>query len=351
MREIGSEFSLPQNLIPMCAEGESSGDPLYNSAYHFATGRAALYAILQKIKAQKKVKKAYLPNYCCYSMVLPFIDSGIEVSYYKTEFKNGSVEYKIDCNADFDLFLSVSYFGFEASNQDKIVADLKSRGKTVVEDITHRLLNGKKTCADYYFASLRKWFPLLSGGVAFAEDIQPPQAKLSAEYINLRQSAMEKKSEYLITGEQDANLKAEFLAEFSAANKILCADYKDRAIDNTSLKILNSIDKTQIAEKRYQNAKTLYKRLNGRVEFMFSLSQTDVPLFVPIVLNNKLERDALRSALTKNGIYCPVHWPNEIGSDNPIFDRELSLIIDQRYEERDMHRIADIVEKSVNENV
>lgn len=344
MREIGSEFSLPQNLIPNLQAG-SVNDPLYSNAFFFSTGRAALYAILQKIKAQRQVKKACLPNYCCFSMVLPFIDSGIEVLYYDVEFKNGSVEYKIDYNADFDLFLSVSYFGFEVSNQDKIVEELKKQGKTVIEDITHRLLNGKKSYADYHFASLRKWFPLLSGGAAFAEGVQSGKIPLSDEYLKLRQSAMEKKEEYLLTGEQNADLKTEFLAEFSAANKILCANYKDCAIDNLSLKILNGIDKTKIAKQRHQNAKTLYKRLNGKVEFMFKLEKNDVPLFVPIVLKDKLERNALRATLTQNGIYCPVHWPNEIKSNNPIFDKELSIIIDQRYKEQDMHRIADILEE------
>lgn len=333
--EIGSEFELSCDFLEQNTENLFSNTP----AAYFATGRAAIFAALADIKKQGKVKTAYLPDYCCYSCVEPFLKSGIKVLYYKVAFKEKKVTYEIDYSADFDIFYSISYFGFEISNQDKIVNTLKQKGKIVIEDITHRLLSQNKSNADYFIGSLRKWAPMLSGGILIKNGgkISGGEKKLCDEYLTLRACAMKQKAEYLSGKSKDKN---EFLQNFSRANKMLTTDWENRAIDEESIKIIEKTNFKKIAEKRSENAKIIY---TANVQFLFDLKECDVPLFVPIVFENKEKRDAVRRILCNNDIYCPVHWPNEIESENEIFDRVLSIVIDQRYDNNDMQRIVGIL--------
>ena len=70
------------------------------------------------------------------------------------------------------------------------------------------------------------------------------------------------------------------------------------------------------------------------------IGKNDCPLFVPILYKN---RNELREYLIKKEIYCPIHWPkpfkeNEIS--NLLYEKEISLVCDQRYTADDMKRIV-----------
>ena len=59
---------------------------------------------------------------------------------------------------------------------------------------------------------------------------------------------------------------------------------------------------------------------------------------VPIILKN---RNNIRKSLMANNIFLPVHWPiNNFNASSKLAkalsDNELSLVIDQRYSEKDM---------------
>ena len=70
-------------------------------------------------------------------------------------------------------------------------------------------------------------------------------------------------------------------------------------------------------------------------------------MFVPIIVEN---RDKLRKYLIDKKIYCPVHWPlsnyHKIKvNDQEIYQNELSLICDQRYNLDDMKYIVDVIKE------
>ena len=64
-------------------------------------------------------------------------------------------------------------------------------------------------------------------------------------------------------------------------------------------------------------------------------------MFVPILVDPHI-RDDLRSYLINRQIYCPVHWPKSSyhGMCNELYDMELSLVCDQRYNFADMDRMV-----------
>jgi hypothetical protein len=69
-----------------------------------------------------------------------------------------------------------------------------------------------------------------------------------------------------------------------------------------------------------------------------------VPLFVPIYLEN---RNDVRKRMSQQEIYCPIHWPLEnmpVKKGKEMAEHELSLIVDQRYGEKEMKHILDCIQ-------
>lgn len=317
-REIGSEF----HRVPF-EEGQGLIFPRHGSLVF--SGRTAIERVLHQLH---NVRSALLPSYCCDSMLVPFRDSGIEIKFYKVEWNEGL---KVEINGSADVLLWCNYFGFK-----NVMPEFDG---IIIEDITHSLLSDMPSHpqSDYLVASLRKWGPVNCGGYCSldVEVAAPPD-----EFVRLKSAAMELKAEYLEDLEQKK--KPQFLSMFSESNCWLAKHYSGLSIDPWSKKFISYVDAEKHREKRRNNAKVLYKGLSGKVQFMFSEQDMDCPLFTPILLPN---RDEVRAHLTKNDIYCPVHWPKPEGCESNIYDLELSLICDQRYGIEEMKRIVSTIQE------
>ena len=111
-------------------------------------------------------------------------------------------------------------------------------------------------------------------------------------------------------------------------------------------------DLREIAVARRENAAYLINELKKIPEIQVwrdSLGESAIPLFVPIIVDPDVRGD-LRRTLTEANIYCPIHWPvsplhNEIGG---LYDTELSLVCDQRYDIADMERMIGIIKRYFN---
>ena len=160
------------------------------------------------------------------------------------------------------------------------------------------------------------------------------EEKTNDEMIKYKQNAMQEKEEF-IKGDTNKD-KSKFLEEYGKSNEILAKDYKGYSIDKESLKILMKIDIDKIILQRRKNAAIIYDRLSKykEIKFLESYSNRDCLLFVPIILDSKI-RDRIRKYLIDRKIYLPIHWVLEERLNN-IFERELSLICDQRYTEEEI---------------
>ena len=77
-------------------------------------------------------------------------------------------------------------------------------------------------------------------------------------------------------------------------------------------------------------------------------------MFIPILVPGH-KRDELRRSLIADNIFCPIHWPVSQyhvldEKTRAIYENELSLVCDQRYNEDDMNRIADAIRLFLKEN-
>lgn len=336
--EIGSEFwKFDGNLIKDNSKFWNFG----KDTKFVLSGRTAIFYVLKNILKHKKIRKVYMPSYSCYSMIQAFKDLEIEVEYYDVYF-NEILKYNIDLENDSDIFFAMNYFGYSDTNMESYIKNFKEKGKIVIEDITHSILSKKRYSeySDFLIASLRKWFPISSGAIAVnmkeVFDLELSENTNEA-LIYLKTSAMENKKNYINKSEKsnliDSNKEKNiFLKEYSESNKILETDYQNYKIDKNSYKILMGIDIEEIIIKRRKNVKLIYEKLSKNIKIKFlvnNFKEDDCLLFVPIILNHK-DRDDLRKFLIENKIYLPIHWPLEEKINN-IFDKELSLICDQRY--------------------
>ena len=131
------------------------------------SGRTAIDYALFLFQKQRKILDVYFPSYCCQSMLQPFLERNIKIHFYSVRFEKGKFIFDIDCNKKCDLFFAMNYFGFAANNMDYYIDNFKRKNVIVIEDSTHSWLSQRKynRNSDFVVASLRKWFPIISGGV------------------------------------------------------------------------------------------------------------------------------------------------------------------------------------------
>lgn len=340
MREIGSEFwsidiDTDKNNIDYLKIAKDNK--------LLMSGRSAIDFVIKDINISNGI--VYMPNYCCESMVEPFISNSYNIEYYDVDIINN--KYIIDMNKECDIFFAMSYFGYNKANMDKYIKNFARKNIIVIEDITHRLLCNNNYCKEstYLVASLRKWFPIITGGIAICVgnkfNISTNSYSVNKELIKKRRLAMDLKRDYLNGLNVD---KERFLKLYSDSNNMF-KKYSSMKIDELSLDILKKIDIDRVKNTRINNTEIIEKMLdNSNIKLLYKLEDGDCPLFVPVLLDN---RDIIRKKLIDNNIYLPIHWPNFNNFNNDIYNLELSLVCDQRYNNNDiieyMDKLIDIV--------
>lgn len=342
--EIGSYFWLNQADIPSDIGHINFLPQISESAFTFS-GRTAIEVALRDAMKNKHIKKAYVPSYCCVSMLQSFLDNDVKYEFYDVSVKNGKIVYGIDKNQDCDLILFMRYFSMKSDDISAVLAEMKSRGVVVVEDITHSLLDDVQSLSvsDYLVASLRKWFAVPTGGwVAKTSGTLSVKPDLDSNHTVVEKlNGMDMKYHYMLRENID---KEEFLKMNSKFDNDLIHVDRMLKLDDTSLRILGGSDVESIKAQRRENAMLLEQLLSDipaiqLPEIDFNVS---TPLFYPIFLNTE-DRNSLRQFLISNGMYCPVHWPEVMGADAGIRQNELSLICDQRYTEKDMKALSECI--------
>lgn len=343
MKEIGSEYWQVDSI-----QNKNNLEFLNigKDKQFLMSGSTAIDYVLHEIKDDLKI--VYMPDYCCESMVKPFLDNNYEIKYYNTDIINN--QYEINLNEKCSIFFAMSYFGYECSNMDEYIQEFKRKNIITIEDITHRLFCKNNYCnnSDYVIASLRKWFPIYTGGIAinmnnaFSVDIN--NYVVDEKLIKIKKNAMLLKRKYI---EGTITDKDDFLEQYEIANNLI-TNYKNKLMDEESINILKLLDIKKIINYRKYNANIIDKILNkNKIHTIYHITDNDCPIFVPIILDN---RDKIKNELIKNKIYCPVHWGNFMNSDNNIYNVELSLICDQRYSTNNIEDYIGKLIKIVKEN-
>lgn len=337
MKEIGSEF------------WDSS--PFSSKKIFLLSGRTALDYIIQDIKKYHIIKTVFLPSYCCHTMIEPFLRHNISVKFYDIYADTEGLRAQVPEIQDGTIFYCMTYFGF--TKIDGIdIKEIRESAEVIIEDQTHSWLTGRSfEGVDYCYVSYRKWagFDAIAMAEKCCDFFDEFPSRQNEKYCSMRRKAMEMKKNFIEYGLGD---KQEYLNLFAEAEELLEKDYVGYAPKADTVAAFYCFDAERVKAIRRRNAEILIESLKDipEIQLMFpAMEDDDAPLFVPILV--PYGRNELRKYLIANSIYCPIHWPlsdlhRGISSRAEIvYDQELSLICDQRYEPKDMLRIADRVKE------
>lgn len=343
--EIGSDFEIDLNAISFKENNIFKYLENYKTLF-FDSGRNALKFLLDKIP----FKSAVLPNYICESVTDCF--SGKEIFFYKIN-ESFCAEIKDLEKIDFenlDIFYLMNYFGSLQSGEIREYLKKKKEKYNflIIEDTTHSIFSSPDTIGDFCVCSLRKWFPVPDGGVLYSKGLINSTgfgelARKESERIN----AMVLKSLYL---KGELNCKETFRKIFLKTEEEFESE-KIKRISDLSEFLLKCFDTDSIKRKRRENYKLLEsiisKYLPPEIE---KSSENIVPFTYITALKN---RDEFKKYLIENKIFCAVHWPvPECIKDEKskeLFEKSISVPIDQRYGKEEIEKAGEIIGGFFNE--
>jgi|LSQX01.2.fsa_nt_gb hypothetical protein len=357
MKEIGSNFwmserSLKDALATATDRDLPAFEPDVDDRVYLSTGRQAIRWVLQDLRDDVKV--ALLPEFTCYSVMQPFVQEGYELHFYPV---NRSLEVRvselnrraIDCGATVCLFHP--YFGFPTVIADEAFCP----DVVVIYDATQSFFSEMSLYhVDYIVASLRKWGALLDGGFAgkvqgvFSNDRALPT---DDAMVSVMCRAFDEKARYMTTGDGD---KATFRADYARALSMLRARDAVFSMAPASLAVYRQMDIETLRTRRQRH----FDRLLAIDWIHVGCPVFDrrpiggVPLYFPLYVE-ETERSAFQAYLAHHAIYAPIIWSKPEAyrgreldpSVERIYECILSIPIDQRYDDKDLERMADVIQR------
>ncbi len=267
-----------------------------------------------------KIKEIYLPYYTC-----PVIWQAVQKEKCKIKFYHINENFYPLVDFPKDAFiLYTNYFGVCAGNVKK----LASIYQNLIIDNAQAFYMPKYGIAS--FNSIRKFFGVSDGAYLYTDKlIDNEMFKMDTSYQ--RFSHLLKRI--------DVNAKFGYDDFLKNDDSFVTEDIK--LMSNLTRTIINSIDLEEARRKRIENFKILENFLKDKNLLPLKLDVDDVPMVYPYLI-----KDAnIRKNLLKNKIYVDTYWspmPEEYYEG--IFQKYLiPLPIDQRYEEKHMNRILEII--------
>lgn len=192
--ELGSEFEVDISSLKKIEDSIFEYLKDFNCVY-LDSGRSATRFINHNLK----LRKILLPSYICES-VISIYKSEFQVEFYQVtkDFQIDLADLNNKINQSVDAIYLMHYFGqVQNSNVLRLLDDKRKKyGFIIIEDTTHSIFTNKHTIGDYCVCSLRKWFPIPDGGVAYSKNILKKQT-LKSELIPIKFEAMIMKNLYL----------------------------------------------------------------------------------------------------------------------------------------------------------
>lgn len=329
---IGGEF--PINVTDLLRAPSLSR--VNDGTYHYASGRAALYQILKYLKEEKGINSILLPDYLCDTILVPVRKLEFEYTFFplndKLELEKDKFKevYKKDA-----AVLLINYFGLQdLTEQIATIRNLDSYA-ILIEDDVQGYYEFKKPLGDvdFKYTSLRKTFAIPDGGLVKTERPLPVINKPNT-------FGQYKAAAALMKTMREGNFDDNVYLDISKIGGSKIDDELDCSMSLVSESLYSCLDEEDVKSRRQKNAKYMVEKLSEEgIPTLLPVNEDKVPLFVPIYLES---RDEVRKLMFQHEIFCPVHWPlsgMKVQKGTEMAAHELSLIIDQRYELKDMDEI------------
>lgn len=304
--------------------------------YAYSSGRAALYQILKYLKQEKWINHILLPDYLCSSVIVPVMTLGLDYSFYPID-----EQLELESSSFTKLYkkasavLVINYFGLkDLTTQIQVIRSLDEQA-IIIEDDVQAYYEFKKPLGDvdFKFTSIRKTFAVPDGGLV-KTNCQLPKVVAPNTFGQYKAAAA------LLKSMREGNFNDHIYLELFEKGESLIDGELECGMSSIAVKLFYTLEEERVKIRRLNNAQYLIGLL-GKLGIKPLLPVNDgcVPLFIPIVLNN---RDEVRKRMFQHGIFCPVHWPIEgvdLKRGKVLAETELSLIVDQRYGQKEMDEI------------
>lgn len=334
---IGGEFPIAVIDI-LIASIRHSDEP---GVYTYSSGRAALYQILKYLKQDKGVNHILLPDYLCSSILIPVKELGLDYTFYpideQLELEPASFTKLYKRNS---AVLIINYFGLkDLTAQIQAIRSLDAHA-IIIEDDVQAYYEFKKPLGDvdFKFTSLRKTFAVPDGGFVKTKN-RMPKAETPSTFGQYKAAAA------LLKSMREGNFNDQIYLEMFEKGESLIDSELECGMSMIAEKLFDSLEEESVKIHRLNNARYLIRRLDQiGIKPLLYLNDGHVPLFIPVMLNN---RDAVRQKMFQNEVFCPVHWPLEgmdVRRGKEMSETELSLIIDQRYGQKEMDDIIKYIQ-------
>lgn len=330
---IGGEFE-----INLSIQREFVPQP---DTYYYASGRTALYQILRSLGPQHT--KVWMPDWLCHTMVEAADRAKTDVMSYElnSDFKATLEALDKSGFRDGEAVLMVNYFGLQ---------DLKPTAKAIKEQYPQSIVieddvqaywcfsEQENPYADYRFTSMRKAFAIPDGGL-----VKTSRPMLDVTDHNTFAPLKVKAGVMKLHRGQDGIKDEDYLALFRQGDELISENYES-SISDDSKRLFAGTDFEQAKRQRQANAKAILEGMKSLgMKPLIEVRTDATPLFIPIYLEN---RDEVRRRMFQHEVFCPVHWPLEgldVKKGKEMAEHELSLIVDQRYTEREMNDILSLL--------
>jgi len=307
----------------------------------FLSGRTGIKNILKNLL--KTNDKCLIPNYLCESIFNCFNN----YDYYKIS-DDFSIDFihlkKLIEKNNYKIIYIINYFGYIDSNIEKIKKLCKEHNLYIIEDFTHNNFS-KKLYGDICLCSYRK-------------SLETPFGCIVIDKNNLLNIDQKVKFNVLYILFVFLKLFMMILKNFSIIKFIwrpsllFCENNIDKIkysnfdyINHFFYKYYNNISNMTARKKNFEiiHSNLKIKTLDKFVGTYFTY---------PIFLKNSLQRNNLVKNLIKERIYCPYYWCMDFDKNNDcnkkLVENMLCIPIDQRYNEKDMLYISNIINLYLN---
>lgn len=354
MKDIGSIFPLYDYHILGSGSGKAP-IPQSEQSKLYSLCREALFDIARRHK--DSCKRVLLPAYTCQTVIEPFLQLGCEVCFYSI-CKNLRIDSQsiLDATNRFnpDIVVAHPYYGMDFDDgETDVLRQIKAKGCSLIVDITQCIFsNVRLYFADYYVGSYRKWFGCPDG--AFLEplngdfDADICEYADNQDFVSRQTDAMYLRGIYFQTNDEivkQISIKLNKEAVHSISQEIV-----PHRMADFSLMMMENEDMDFNQFQRMRNYKTLFQGLRNCSNCTVVCSDlaqiTTAPLYFPIYVENRAE---MQKRLAQQHIYAPVLWPvcNSAVLINEtiafIFSHLLAIPCDQRYDEKDMDKIINVI--------
>ena len=318
MKEIGGYFEL-ENF---------TGQEYYPDLLKFNLARTAIAWFL----THAGCKRLYLPVFICASVTSALENTGIEIIRYPINADFTPLASAIPMGPltkDTWIFINNSY----GQLSNSLIANLKEKYGNIFLDFTHAFFQAPLP-GIAAVCSVRKFFGVTDGAYLQSDRPFPMPEKIDKSYARFDH----------VLGRYEAPAGEFYQMMLDNAHSYEGANAK--CMSRLTENFLKAIDYRSIASQRMMNFFTLSKMLdefNGLAKKHILRTPDVGPFVYPFLVNDGI---AVRKALADEKIFVPTYWKEVADKAVPssveynYAANILALPCDQRYDEKDMMRVA-----------